>query len=155
MTFVPSDPPMALGSSTPRAATPGNDDEAKREALLAKLRDDRKDLERVAGVVRDVAETFEVAQHSLAILRGSLRWLALVGGVAAVTMAVRTRRRPPALLLTGLSLYLVQRWLSHPVRHGLATAPHPVIVGKAGPADAPSPPHRGAIAPSPVRLYAV
>ena len=117
MTFVPSDPPMALGSSTPRAATPGNDDEAKREALLAKLRDDRKDLERVAGVVRDVAETFEVAQHSLAILRGSLRWLALVGGVAAVTMAVRTRRRPPALLLTGLSLYLVQRWLAHRVRH--------------------------------------
>lgn len=135
--------------------TPANDDDAKRDALLAKLRDDRKDFERVAGVVRDVAETFEVAQHSLAILSRSLRWLALVGGVAAVTVAVRTRRRPSGLLLTGLSLYLVQRWLSHPVRQGLATAAHPVIVGSAAPAEPPSLPHRGAIAPSPVRLHPV
>jgi hypothetical protein len=124
----PIDPPAR------RAITLEDEDAAKRRALLARLRDDRKDMVRVAGVVRDLAETFEVAQSSLAILRKSLRWLALAGGVAALTVSMRTRRRPPVLLLTGLSLYLVQRWLSHPVRHGLATAAHPVVVGRGTPA---------------------
>lgn len=92
-------------------------DLVQRRELLGRMHEDRKDLVRVAGVVRELAETFEVAQSSLAIVRRGLHWLALVGGAAALTFSVRTGRRAPVLLLTGLSLYLAQRWLSNPIRH--------------------------------------
>jgi hypothetical protein len=137
VTFAPP-PSRTIDPPAERAIPLDDDDEAKRRALLAKLRDDRKDLVRVAGVVRDLAETLEVAQNSLAMLRGSLRWLALAGGVAALTMSMRARRRTSVFLLTGVSLFLVQRWLSHPVRHGLATSSHPVVVGHSA-ATMPSP----------------
>lgn len=122
-------PPSPSTLAHPARAAVEDDDAARRQALLGRLRDDRRDLVRIAVVVRELAETFEVAQGSLAIIRRSLRWLALVGGVAALTLSLRTGRRPPALLLTGLSLYLVQRWLSHPVRRELAAATQPVVVG--------------------------
>jgi hypothetical protein len=136
---------------------PEDEDAAQRRVLLAKLVDDRKDLVRVAGAVRELAETFEVAQSSLAMLRRSLRWLALLGGVAALTASMRSGRRPPVLLLTGLSLYLAQRWLSHPVRDGLATSAHPVWVGSARAAARPplAPSRRPALAPAPARPRAV
>lgn len=127
---------MSVASHSPRAvvaplASPDieNPDAARRRALIGRLRDDRQDLVRLAHAMRELAETLEVAQGSLAILRRSLRWLALVAGVAALTVSARTGRRGSALLLTGLSLLLVQRWLSHPVRRELATATHPVVVG--------------------------
>ncbi|MCC2658072.1 MAG: hypothetical protein K0Q76_3180 [Panacagrimonas sp.] len=127
MTFAPP-------SAQPVASSPGtalDDDTSRRRELLGKLRDDRQDLVRVAGIARDLAETFEVAQGSLVIMRRSLRWLALIGGVAALTVSVRTGRRPPALLLAGLSLVIAERWFSHPVRRELARADRPVVVGPA------------------------
>ncbi|MGH8515935.1 MAG: hypothetical protein ACREUE_00605 [Panacagrimonas sp.] len=133
-----------------------DEDEARRFALLGRLHEDRQDLVRVAGVVRELAETFEVAQSSLSMLRRGLHWLALAGGAAALTLSLRTHRRPPALLLTGLTLYLVQRWLSRPVRHGPASATHPVVGGSSPAARiaispfATPPPPRRAIAPAPV-----
>lgn len=124
MTFAPPDPSQT-GASAPPA---DDDDQTKRQALLGRLRDDRQDLVRVAGAVRDLAETLEVAQSSLAHLRRALHWVALVGGVAALTVSVRTRRRPPALVLVGISLYLARRWLAHPTRAKLASArPLPVV----------------------------
>ena len=127
MTFAP---PSAPPGTPPSPGAPAQDeDAARRRELIDKLRDDRHDLVRVAGIARELAETLEVAQDSLSVLRRGLRWLALVGGVAALTVSVRTGRRPTALLLTGLSLVLVERWLSHPVRRELAGAKRPVIVG--------------------------
>lgn len=94
-----------------------------RRVLLERLRDDRQDLVRVAGAVRELAQTLEIAQSSLAVLRRALGWLALVGGAATLVLSLRhARRRTPALLLTGLSLVLVRRWLSHPARDDRAVA---------------------------------
>ena len=148
MTFAP---PGATPVAAPPGANVDDADAVRRRDLLDKLRDDRQDLVRVAGIARDLAETFEVAQGSLAIMRRALRWLALVGGVAALTVSVRTGRRPPALLLAGLSLVLAQRWLSHPVRRELAGADRPVVVGPGAasvrihPIAPPQPPRSGAV----------
>lgn len=110
------------GQVSPLAQVSEDEDVARRRALLDRLHDDRQDLVRVAGVVRNLAERFEVAQSSLSMLRRGLHWLALAGGAAALTISVRTGRRTPVLLLTGLSLYLAQRWLSNPVRPELGRA---------------------------------
>lgn len=119
---------MPESRQTEATAQPPLDDEdaAKRQALIGQLRDDRQDLVRVANVVRDLAETLEVAQGSLTILSRVLRWAALVGGVAALTISVRRRKPAPTLMLTGLSLFMAYRWVSHPVRHELVapSAPH-------------------------------
>jgi hypothetical protein len=113
-------------SAVPGAISPGtaaDEDARARQQLIGRLRDDRQDLVRVAHAARELAETLDAAQGSLAVLRRTLRWLTLVGGVAAITWSVRSRRRPPALLLSGVSLYLLRRWLaaSPPPRRPIAS----------------------------------
>jgi hypothetical protein len=140
----------APAPAPPARALVQDEDAAKRQALIGRLRDDRQDLVRVANAVRDLAETLEAAQGSLAALRRALRWLVLVGGVAALTVSVRTRRRPPALLLTGVSLVLVQRWLSPPARREQPRARPPIgVEGATVP-----PPLPRSIAPSAARSSA-
>ena len=96
-------------SSVARAAERSEaDDDPRRRELIGRLSEDREELMRAAGAVR---EKLAVAQDSLAFVRQGMRWLLMFGGLAAVAVSISKGRRPP-LLLTGLSLFLVQRWVS-------------------------------------------
>lgn len=88
-----------------------NPDAIKRRLLLEKLRDDRADLVRVAHTVREIAETVETAQITLAFSRRSLRFLLLAGSAAALTLWLTNGRRSRAALYACLSMQVVRRWL--------------------------------------------
>lgn len=97
--------PSSVARTTDRS---GTDDDPRRRELIGRLSEDREELMRAAGAVR---EKLAVAQDSLAFVRRGVRWVLVFGGLAALAVSIRNGRRPP-LLLTGLSLYLLQRWLS-------------------------------------------
>lgn len=84
-----------------------------RQEILARVSEDRADLVRVANSVREIAETVEAAQTTLAFTRRSLRWLLLAGSAAALTVWITSARgrRPPSALVVGLSMPLLRRWL--------------------------------------------
>ncbi len=82
-----------------------------RQLLLSKLSDDRADLRRVANSVREIAQTVEAAQSTLAITSRTLRWLLLAGSAAAFALWLSDGRRPSSALMAGLSMQLLRRWL--------------------------------------------
>ena len=86
-------------------------DAMKRQLLLEKLRDDRADLIKVATKVREIAETVETAQITLAITRRGLRFVLLAGSVAALTYWITNGRRSHSTLFAGLSMQVLHRWL--------------------------------------------
>ena len=105
----------------PSTASPDlSDPEAvRRRLLLDKVRDDRADMVKVVNAVREIAQTVEVAQSTLAMTRRSIRWLLLAGSAAAFTLWLTNGRRPRSALLAGLSMQAFHRVL----RPGAASAP--------------------------------
>ena len=95
----------------PKPRDPTDPEAMRREALLEKLRDDRADMVKVATVVRELAQTVEVAQNTLALTRRSLRWLLLAGSAAALTVWLTNGRRPHRALFAGLSMQALHRLL--------------------------------------------
>lgn len=95
-------------------------DQLARHRLLEKLRDDRADLVLMANKVRDIAQTVETAQATLAFSRRALRFLLLAGSVAAFSLWLSNGRRPRSALLAGVSMHVIRLWLKPAPERGPA-----------------------------------